>query len=721
MDATIVGISFFLVTLILNWGKQYKPLYVDDGNWFYQTVFSKIGKKLYYYDKHVEHKDFDLLRPHGYFTIDWLASKFHWKSANNEKFIQWFKIILYSLTSALLSITGLLLFNSLIAGITAGMIFALATGSGKTTYSDITYAEWFIIFPLTLSVLLLYIGNDELWSFAAAGIILGWALHIKITSFGFAVFIPGFYISDNWIIELSIFLAAFITMMFLPVLLISISTSSHKKQLIKYYLKNFFNPVIIGFLLVMQKTGLVKIKKGNAADKLITVYGTYTKGKWDISNSVFKEFVSLKNMIKPIWQKFDIFLIITLAGSLSLLGDFNKHVLLLTILLAVNFILIMIQKNYFRPKINTMWMPVSILTGYSLSKLNFNTIEGFLIVLILLYALLKTILPVLSGLKKTEREKLNDYSDEVQNLFKLSKQIGLYIKKISRPEDNLLVWGNYSNIYIYAERNAHMALYPFMFPNNKIISEELLEKAFHLKTAPKYIQIFDYNIKDRWNPDRIQILMKASYKVIKTFKFSDEKKKVRNFHLMERQDKSYKQILHSFLSKCENSEEKDIMTRKIKTVDINDYELKYYYETLNMNIDQKIEYIHAQLSNNNNTAIKQSIMGRLLLEKGNIDAATQLLNSASGEYTDFRDLISLGEIAFMQGSLSIAADCFKKAIDFNPICAEAYNNLGVYFNQIRDIPNSQTCFQTALLINPDYKEARENLNSLINNGNHNRR
>lgn len=418
-------------------------------------------------------------------------------------------------------------------------------------------------------------------------------------------------------------------------------------------------------------------------------------------------------MIKPVWSKFDIILLLTAAGSLSLLLDYNKHVMLLVIILIINFVLIMIQKNYFRPKINTLWMPVSMITGYLLTKIEFNTLEGILIGFILLYALLKALIPVVSGLKKENRSKLNDYIDDIQNLFRLSREIGHFIKSISKPEDNLLVWGNYSNIYIYAERNAHMALYPFMFPNNRIINEKLLTRAFHIKTAPKYIQIFDYNIKDRWDPDRIQIYVKAPYKVIKTFKFADKKKRVHQFHLMERQDAPYKQILHSELSKCRVQEEKKILISKLENIDIHDFELKYYNDTEKMSLDQKIEYIHAQLSNNDDQAIKQSILGRLLIEQGNIDGAGQLLNSASGEYTDFRDLISLGEIAFMQGSLAIAADCFKQAVAFNPICGEAYNNLGVYFNQIGDRKNSEKCFRTALMINPGYKEARNNLNTLL--------
>ncbi len=720
MDATIVGISIFFVTLILNWGKQYKPLYVDDGNWFYQTVFSKIGKRLYYYDKHVEDIEFDLLRPHGYFTIDWLASKFHFKNTDNEKFIQQFKMISYALTSSLLAVTSFFLFNSYIAGVTAGVIFSVATGSGRTTYSDITYAEWFIIFPLTLAILVLHLGGNELWSFAAAGIILGWSLHIKITSIGFAVIIPLFYLSENWIPEIGILAGSLTLLMFLPVVLITISRSSHKSQIITYYLKNFFNPVIIGTLLVLQKCGICKIKKGNSADKLISVYGTYTKGKWDISNSFSKELKSLQNMIKPIWKNFDIFILLTLAGSLSLLLDYNKHVMLLTIILVVNFILILIQKNYFRPKINTLWMPVSMITGFLLTKMNFNTMEGLLIAFILLYALLKTLIPVISGLKKENRVKLNDYTDDIQNLFRLSREIGQFIKSISKPEDNLLVWGNYSNIYIYAERKAHMALYPFMFPNNKIINDKILTRAFHNKTAPKYIQIFDYNIKDRWNPDRIQIYVKAPYKVIKTFKFTDKKKKVHPFHLMERQDAAYKQILLSKLSSCKESTEKAILIRKLKNIDINDFELKYYNDTERMSLDQKIEYIHAHLSNNDNQAVKQSILGRLLIELGNIEGAIQLLNSASAEYTDYRDLISMGEIAFMQGSLHIAADCFKQAIAFNPICGEAYNNLGVYFNQIGDRKNSETCFRTAIMISPEYNEAKDNLNTLLKEVNRNK-
>ena len=63
----------------------------------------------------------------------------------------------------------------------------------------------------------------------------------------------------------------------------------------------------------------------------------------------------------------------------------------------------------------------------------------------------------------------------------------------------------------------------------------------------------------------------------------------------------------------------------------------------------------------------------------------------------------------MQGRLNEAAQCFQKALLMNPYYAEAYNNLGSINQNQGKFREGIFCFRKALEIKPDYVKAHSNL------------
>ncbi|MCD4827862.1 MAG: tetratricopeptide repeat protein [Candidatus Cloacimonetes bacterium] len=709
-SAIIIGACVFLLTLILNLSKRHKPLYTDDGNWFYSAAFAKYGRKLYHYNDTIEDDIFDLLRPYGYFTLDWLAGKFHYHSWPLPTYLQWFKIVYYSLNSAALFFTGFFLFDSLIVGVTAGMVFALATFLGQVTYSDVTYAEWYLILPLCLAIVSLKTGQDSLLMFALAGVFCGWAFQMKLTSIAFALIIPLVFLSQAWLLQLTVYWAAILLLTFLPVLLISLSSSQKKRLVIGYYLKNTFIPFLYTALLIMQRMKLIRIKEGTTADNLVTEQGVYTKAKWEASNTLQKEFEKLTALIRPYWAAFDFLFVMAIASWAHLFIDFNRYILLMLMLFVTNIALVIVQKNYYRPKINTMWLPVSISVGYAVSIVSQNLMGNFFILVFAAVYIIALSARFRGNLSTSRRSQLNDFNENIQGLFTLCKRIGRYIQENSQERDKLLVWGNYSNILLYADREAYMPVYPFLFPNNTLLRSDILARAVKNKTAPEYIQIFDYKLKKRWSIDKIQSLIGAPYRLKKNFTFSDGKS--HNFPLYERIDDVYKQILHAQIENHDTDEATRKRTlMKLTNVDADDCELNIVRATAGMDSERQILHLQELLGSTDSDSeatVARNMLGRLFYRAGQFEETLKLLSASPAD--DFRNYLALGEVAFLMGDLSAAKSCFEQALKINPLSAEAYNNLGVYFNQQKKYNESISCFKTALALKPDFAEAKENLN-----------
>ena len=70
-----------------------------------------------------------------------------------------------------------------------------------------------------------------------------------------------------------------------------------------------------------------------------------------------------------------------------------------------------------------------------------------------------------------------------------------------------------------------------------------------------------------------------------------------------------------------------------------------------------------------------------------------------------------GNELFDQGKVLPAIEYFKKAVRADRKFAEALNNMGIAYFELRDYRNAQDCFKKAILLKPDFVEALLNLGS----------
>ena len=103
-------------------------------------------------------------------------------------------------------------------------------------------------------------------------------------------------------------------------------------------------------------------------------------------------------------------------------------------------------------------------------------------------------------------------------------------------------------------------------------------------------------------------------------------------------------------------------------------------------------------------------LGADYLRKGRYKEADYYLQkSLSGWYIDWETFIDLGSSAIRQKRWDDGVLWSKKAIALNPSAVEAYNNLGVISFENGDAVKAKEYFSQALLLNPKYYKARENL------------
>jgi Flp pilus assembly protein TadD len=94
-------------------------------------------------------------------------------------------------------------------------------------------------------------------------------------------------------------------------------------------------------------------------------------------------------------------------------------------------------------------------------------------------------------------------------------------------------------------------------------------------------------------------------------------------------------------------------------------------------------------------------------------ALIALILSACGTPPQYYDL-GMADLTTKGGGRDLkgAVESFKKAIQEDPTNIKAYNALGVTYVLLEEYDNARINFQNALLLNPDYIQARENLKHL---------
>lgn len=67
-----------------------------------------------------------------------------------------------------------------------------------------------------------------------------------------------------------------------------------------------------------------------------------------------------------------------------------------------------------------------------------------------------------------------------------------------------------------------------------------------------------------------------------------------------------------------------------------------------------------------------------------------------------------------QGKIESAIDAFKRTLSIDPTLPEAYNKLGIICYKQGNAGLAFACWKQALMINPDFEEARRNIGLIQN-------
>ncbi|NUO07172.1 MAG: glycosyltransferase [Candidatus Brocadia sp.] len=126
----------------------------------------------------------------------------------------------------------------------------------------------------------------------------------------------------------------------------------------------------------------------------------------------------------------------------------------------------------------------------------------------------------------------------------------------------------------------------------------------------------------------------------------------------------------------------------------------------NINYEELLE-LHGSLVDANANLVTQ---GQQALESGSINEAIELyLKALNTNPIDVAALCGIGLAYQMSGEMDNAIDVYKKAIELNGSDASIHNNLGVLFFKKNIYHGARICFEKALSIDAQYKEARQNL------------
>ena len=117
-----------------------------------------------------------------------------------------------------------------------------------------------------------------------------------------------------------------------------------------------------------------------------------------------------------------------------------------------------------------------------------------------------------------------------------------------------------------------------------------------------------------------------------------------------------------------------------------------------------VAQIHPRADENNQVCTEYLARGDLNKAEIYCDLALQFAPQYANVWNN------KGLIAYKRGQLSVAKECYIKALRYNQELAQAYNNLGViYLHHEKAYGTAHDNFQRALKVNPDYNEARYNL------------
>lgn len=375
MTILLDHIILMLAVSVLSYPLLRRPLSEDDGNWYYYAWFQDRGVRLYR----------DIVSTYGYFGIFGIAALLlRVFRAKTPLFFNYFKAIWYFFNALSVYWLTFVWTSNHGMALMAALMLTLVMAVPNTLFF-LTYAEHFMILPFSLSLISLHLAlaGTGHGFFLAAGIFAGWAVQVKPTALIFAAALfPFCWGSASPGIDGAIYLSAVAGINILPCFLLG-----HDGQAWRGYLFHTFSGALglIAILLDRVSTRFSRwlvpeaLRSGRAFAYLqghhrLTM-GQQSKTFWRFMGPSLKD-LRIVAML-AFFQGFGIFP-----------GRFDALTLAMFALVGVCLFMQQIQKNYYTPHFNTVWMPLSILSAKTLWEAASSTLQGGIVGWIVILLLL---------------------------------------------------------------------------------------------------------------------------------------------------------------------------------------------------------------------------------------------------------------------------------------------------------------------------------------------
>jgi tetratricopeptide (TPR) repeat protein len=697
-----------------------RPLSEDDGNWFYLAFFQDRGVRLY--------RDFHTT--YGYFGIFGMAAVFfRIFHGRTPAFFQYFKAIWYCLNALALYWLTLIWTDTHGVALIASLLLMLV-GAVPNTLFFLTYAEHFLILPFCLSLLCMSLGLEggAYGWVLASGVFTGWAVQIKPTAliFGAALACACLKSPNPWT-DTSIYLLGALVINLLPCFFLSYDRGA----CIKYLLSTFGGAFGLITILLERVSG--KLAHRLTPEIFRSGQGfTYLRGHHQAT--LREQAAAFRRFMSPSLRDLRGVLVLACVQVIGVLrGPFDAPLMGIVILGLVCLLMQQIQKNYYTPHFNLVWLPVCFLAAKTVWEvvpaLFSGGSVGWVATVLLLPEAARMVRSIHQSFLRQGIESVGYLGPALGALFRLSESVGHYIREHSRPNEKLLVWGDQPSIYLYAEREAFHPDYLFLYTHTRLIHDEKeLSRFLHIfrNAPPELLLFYQYKYPDGWNMERLEEAAGIPYRWVTSFQLKDSQGRVMrldggvdmDFRLYRRADDRYRDVLMeraAFALSSSDSDRYRWHLKKILDLYPEDQEAAIRMEALAGHEASRAGlrvYVEDQLKGEETP--KSSLLARML---GDLDKQDGRMEQAAAHYQramkvlppDFRILNGLAEIAFSQGDVEGARKFVERSYQLNPYSAETHNNLGVLSTLTGDTGKAKGFFQRALKAIPGYEDAMANL------------
>jgi len=712
----LIPIILMISNLFLLRSFKNKLMYKDDGNWFYQAIFYKHGLRTY---KLFEGQMY--LPIIGIYTLSGTASFFYNLLGKNKyTFFNKFKMTLMSLMSLSIYYTIFIVTGNLILSILADVLFNLLYHIPKRAFY-ITYAENYqsmpVIFAFVFFKIAILINQPEL--LILSGMVITFSLNWKVTGIIHLVFFPLIFIYSNY---MDLFFYYFIGLILMNLVfpLFILGFKRYRIYLMIFIRSLVYYPSIFLPEKIKKKLNVIIVKNIDQKIKIDERIRNDFKENPPISEGGYVEQRKKKNIynsntrktrVLEFFNDYRIMIIISIATIIYGLIQFNGDIYGLFILTIASVFMWYVQSGRTNNYYNLILPFIYIFFILGLNFFISSNLFGIIFSLVILNLwIIRYWQPFYAEMKNLD-SSIPTFPKKHTLYAKAAKDIGEYIKLRTKPNERIFVWGNMPVVYLFAERLCTDFKFLFTYPIGVgIIHDYIKVLLIHLKrNPPKYITFFQYvDIVDEWDMEKIQNEIKIPYKLEKIYPIKDDQKEYHPIPLYVRDDRVYLEMLY----------ERFRISKKVK----------YLEKILSLSCKNKIAkfwkiVIKEQLSyeetinyfDNYSFTKLELILLKIDVMKyfGEYESLFEYLPTIEVNEKNCRIFQEKGEFYFARGQINEAFKMFKKANELNLYSAELYNDFGVLSYSLEDFQSAIFYLKKAIDIFPEYEDAKNNLNSIM--------